>query len=77
MLTNWSDSFSYFGQKGTVVEKATEETLKDWDHLKELLSVCEGKALYKVLLLLLGGVVHLLILWYYNSSKTDRGDLLE
>jgi hypothetical protein len=45
MLTNWSDSFSYFGQKGTVVEKATEETLKDWDHLKELLSVCEGKAL--------------------------------
>jgi hypothetical protein len=27
--------------------------------------------------LLLGGVVHLLILWYYNSSKTDRGDLLE
>jgi hypothetical protein len=77
MLTNWSDSFSCFGQKGTVVEKATEETLKDWDHLKELLSVCEGKALYKVLLLLLGGVVHLLILWYYNSSKTDRGDLLE
>ncbi|KAJ6395776.1 hypothetical protein OIU77_020935 [Salix suchowensis] len=24
-------------EKGTVVEKATEETLKDWDHLKDLL----------------------------------------
>ncbi|KAJ6896761.1 kinesin-like protein KIN-7E isoform X2 [Populus alba x Populus x berolinensis] len=30
-------------EKGTVVEKATEETLKDWDHLKELLSVCEAQ----------------------------------
>ncbi|CAI0378342.1 unnamed protein product [Linum tenue] len=28
-------------EKGTVVEKATEETLRDWNHLKELLSVCE------------------------------------
>ncbi|CAB80558.1 kinesin like protein [Arabidopsis thaliana] len=30
-------------EKGTVVEKATEETLRDWNHLKELLSICEGK----------------------------------
>lgn len=30
-------------QRGTVVEKLTEVTLKDWNHLKELLSVCEGK----------------------------------
>ncbi|KAJ6346098.1 hypothetical protein OIU78_008684 [Salix suchowensis] len=30
-------------EKGTVVEKAIEETLKDWDHLKELLSVCEAQ----------------------------------
>ncbi|KAG5247901.1 kinesin protein [Salix suchowensis] len=30
-------------EKGTVVEKATEETLKDWDHLKDLLSVCEAQ----------------------------------
>lgn len=29
-------------QKGTLVEKATEETLRDWNHLKDLLSVCEG-----------------------------------
>uniref|UniRef100_A0A0D3A4W8 Uncharacterized protein n=1 Tax=Brassica oleracea var. oleracea TaxID=109376 RepID=A0A0D3A4W8_BRAOL len=28
--------------KGTLVEKATEETLRDWNHLKDLLSVCEG-----------------------------------
>lgn len=32
-------------QRGTVVEKLTEVTLKDWNHLKELLSVCEGKRL--------------------------------
>jgi hypothetical protein len=29
-------------QKGTVVEKLTEETLRDKGHLLELLSVCEG-----------------------------------
>jgi centromeric protein E len=28
------------GQKGTVVEKLTEETLRDWNHFKELLSIC-------------------------------------
>ncbi|CAD5330350.1 unnamed protein product [Arabidopsis thaliana] len=30
-------------EKGTVVEKATEETLRDWNHLKELLSICEAQ----------------------------------
>lgn len=38
-----SESLSFSYQKGTVVEKATEETLRDWNHLKDLLSVCEGK----------------------------------
>lgn len=55
------------------MEKVTEETLRDWSHLQELLSVCQGKALYKVLLLL--GVVYVLILLYCYSSTTDRGDL--
>ncbi|PON99903.1 Kinesin-like protein [Trema orientale] len=27
--------------RGTIVEKLTEETLRDWSHLKELLSICE------------------------------------
>ncbi|CAD5325470.1 unnamed protein product [Arabidopsis thaliana] len=27
-------------EKGTVVEKLTEETLRDWNHFKELLSIC-------------------------------------
>uniref|UniRef100_A0A1J3JE31 Kinesin-like protein NACK1 n=1 Tax=Noccaea caerulescens TaxID=107243 RepID=A0A1J3JE31_NOCCA len=27
-------------EKGTVVEKLTEETLRDWNHFKDLLSVC-------------------------------------
>jgi hypothetical protein len=31
-----------FKQKGTVVEKLTEETLRDKGHLLELLAVCEG-----------------------------------
>ncbi|KAL3505357.1 hypothetical protein ACH5RR_035198 [Cinchona calisaya] len=30
-------------EKGTVVEKITEVTLRDWSHLKELLSVCEAQ----------------------------------
>ncbi|XP_023639145.1 kinesin-like protein KIN-7H isoform X2 [Capsella rubella] len=30
-------------EKGTVVEKLTEETLLDWNHFKELLSVCEAQ----------------------------------
>jgi centromeric protein E len=31
-----------FKQKGTTVEKLTEETLRDKDHLKDLLAMCEG-----------------------------------
>ncbi|XP_022898629.1 kinesin-like protein KIN-7F isoform X2 [Olea europaea var. sylvestris] len=30
-------------ERGTVIEKLTEETLTDWSHLKELLSMCEAK----------------------------------
>ncbi|CAI9781965.1 unnamed protein product [Fraxinus pennsylvanica] len=30
-------------ERGTVIEKLTEETLRDWSHLKELLSICEAK----------------------------------
>jgi centromeric protein E len=30
-------------EKGTVVEKLTEETLRDWNHFKELLSVCKAQ----------------------------------
>ncbi|KAK1572468.1 hypothetical protein Q3G72_033007 [Acer saccharum] len=30
-------------EKGVIVEKVTEETLKDWNHLQELLSVCEAQ----------------------------------
>lgn len=33
----------FFYQRGTIVEKLTEETPRDWNHLKQLLSVCEGK----------------------------------
>jgi centromeric protein E len=33
---------SWLDQKGTVVEKLTEETLRDKGHLLELLAVCEG-----------------------------------
>ncbi|KAK4740235.1 hypothetical protein R3W88_003932 [Solanum pinnatisectum] len=30
-------------EKGTIIEKLTEETLRDWDHLKDLLSICEAQ----------------------------------
>ncbi|KAK9129604.1 hypothetical protein Sjap_010091 [Stephania japonica] len=30
-------------EKGTIVEKLTEETLRDWNHLQELLQVCEAQ----------------------------------
>lgn len=30
-------------ERGTVVEKLTEETLRDWDHLKDLLAICEAQ----------------------------------
>lgn len=29
-----------------MVEKLTEETVRDWDHVIQLLSVCEGKETY-------------------------------
>ncbi|CAA2935265.1 kinesin KIN-7E isoform X1 [Olea europaea subsp. europaea] len=30
-------------EKGTIIEKLTEETLRDWSHLKELLAICEAQ----------------------------------
>ncbi|EHA8591513.1 kinesin-like protein KIN-7F [Cocos nucifera] len=30
-------------EKGTIVEKLMEEVLRDWNHLKELISVCEAQ----------------------------------
>ncbi|KAG8662787.1 kinesin-like protein KIN-7H isoform X2 [Manihot esculenta] len=30
-------------ERGTVVERLSEETLRDWNHFKELLSVCEAQ----------------------------------
>ncbi|KAA8547461.1 hypothetical protein F0562_003675 [Nyssa sinensis] len=30
-------------ERGTVVEKLTEETVRDWDHAMELLSICEAQ----------------------------------
>ncbi|KAI6668950.1 hypothetical protein NL676_003835 [Syzygium grande] len=30
-------------ERGTIVEKLTEETLKDWSHFRELLCVCEAQ----------------------------------
>ncbi|XWS67821.1 hypothetical protein CRYUN_Cryun04dG0038100 [Craigia yunnanensis] len=30
-------------ERGTIVEKVTEEPLRDWNHLKELLAICEAQ----------------------------------
>ncbi|KAG4111241.1 hypothetical protein ERO13_D13G096900v2 [Gossypium hirsutum] len=32
-------------ERGLIVEKVIEEVLRDWNHLKELLSICEGKTI--------------------------------
>ena len=70
-----ADIFSY-DQRGTIVEKLTEETLRDWNHLKELLSICEGNAFCKSLLpIMLEFCVSNSV--QYCSSKTNRRDLIE
>lgn len=38
-------NLSVYLKRGTIVEKLTEESLKDWNHFQELLSICEGKGL--------------------------------
>ncbi|GER55258.1 kinesin motor family protein [Striga asiatica] len=30
-------------ERGTIIEKLTEETLRDWNHLRELLSICKAQ----------------------------------
>uniref|UniRef100_A0A5B7ANT8 Kinesin-like protein n=1 Tax=Davidia involucrata TaxID=16924 RepID=A0A5B7ANT8_DAVIN len=30
-------------ERGTIIEKLTEETLREWDHVMELLSICEAQ----------------------------------
>ncbi|CAI0382922.1 unnamed protein product [Linum tenue] len=30
-------------ERGTIIDKLIEETVEDWNHLQELLSICEGK----------------------------------
>ncbi|KAL0384027.1 UNVERIFIED_CONTAM: Kinesin-like protein KIN-7F [Sesamum radiatum] len=38
-----ADIYDYIQRRGTIIEKLTEETLRDWNHLKELLSICEAQ----------------------------------
>lgn len=41
-VLNHADQFQ---QRGTVVEKLTEEILRDWGHVIQLLSICEGNTM--------------------------------
>uniref|UniRef100_A0A453LE96 Uncharacterized protein n=1 Tax=Aegilops tauschii subsp. strangulata TaxID=200361 RepID=A0A453LE96_AEGTS len=81
-----------FKQKGTVVEKLTEETLRDKGHLLELLAVCEGVELnpsflfstespkLEITYAQAAQLVHYCFDHSFvscHSSKTDRGDRLE
>lgn len=45
LIKFFSDSyvFLFLLQRGTIVDKLTEVTVRDSSHLKELLSICEGK----------------------------------
>ncbi|KAL0376193.1 UNVERIFIED_CONTAM: Kinesin-like protein KIN-7F [Sesamum calycinum] len=38
-----ADIYDYIQKRGTIIEKLTEETLRDRNHLKELLSICEAQ----------------------------------
>ncbi|KAE8715667.1 Detected protein of unknown function [Hibiscus syriacus] len=38
-----ADIYDYVQRRGMVVDKLTEETLRDWNHFKELLSICEAQ----------------------------------
>lgn len=74
---------SCFNQKGTIVEKITEETLRDWSHLKELLSICEGNTIDEVItewscifmlfFLLLDGLIFLCYL-YITAAQRRIGE---
>ena len=57
------------------MEKVTEEILRDWSHLKELLSICEGKAFYKILLLNFN-ILHLYIIWCIIAAQRQIGETL-
>ncbi|XP_071729542.1 kinesin-like protein KIN-7J isoform X5 [Rutidosis leptorrhynchoides] len=32
-----------YPERGTIVENLTEESVRDWDHMMELLSICEAQ----------------------------------
>ena len=72
-----------FLQKGTYVENLTEVILRDSDHLKELISVCEGvyfSSLFKELLSLIPNwwlLSSQCTLCSCTSSKEDRRDILK
>lgn len=67
-------------QKGTVVERLTEETLTDMSHLMELLAVCEGKTFLVSHQCLFGFqvITSLIFFWPHScSSKADRRNRFE
>ena len=43
-LYYWNFSVFLWMQKGTMVEKLVEETTKDYQHLRQLISIYEGKS---------------------------------
>jgi centromeric protein E len=56
------------------VEKVTEEILRDWSHLKELLSICEGKAFYKILLFF--NILYLYIISCIIAAQRQIGETM-
>lgn len=76
MKKKWYRLFNCFSifQRGPIVEKLTEETLRDWVHLKELLSFCEGKRnLHNFLDTSWFTALHFLL--YSCSTETGRRDI--
>ena len=61
-----------FHQRGPILEKLTEETLRDWGHLKELLSFCEGKGICIIFLTEFG--LYLYIAYYVLVAQRQVGE---
>lgn len=58
----------------------TEESVRDWDHLKELLSICEGEHISMKKMHLIDSITKpssLSMLLHHFSPKADRGNLFE
>ena len=67
----------FIQQKGTYVENLTEVVLRDWNHLKGLISVCEGAKLItysRHTLFVIGETVYLTCAYVLAIAQRRTGE---